>query len=434
MDIGRIINAVDTGTASLAGALLLPSDTGMASTLTVGQTIKGRVLLQHDQPGRFTVLFSGKPHLVHSDLKLVANETLELKVVATNRDFVHLRRAEPVVAQTANAPPHTRIAWLPHSVAEDVQGQLTEGDLLLLKQLGRRLGAGFENSAAEVILFLKKLGIPPAKPILEQLVLWLQLKDPVALLGKLLEIPPQPIGIAGIAASKTQAGVEHKIDQSLNEKLAVLPGQLVNLIRPETGDRTAEAADGAADGIERSGEQSDFSQRREPSNLAALFAGLLNRQNDTQLAHSYQSLAFLFDNQLIEVDLAFFGTRVTGKRGSEQLGSQGDQGAFTGDSAADSHSRMNRLAFSLKTEALGKVEIQVNAVDRRLNLAFSLESGSVMERFRMRSDSLGALFQHCGWSMDNADYRVENRSTQGSMAKRSVIEQHLLAGSLSRLL
>jgi hypothetical protein len=442
LDVAKVVSAVDSGYSSLASALLLPKETGLASTLTIGQTIKGKVLMQLDR-NRYTISFSDKSHTVHSELKLGVNEDIEAKVVAIKDDYVHLKRMDSTSRQTAESPNQTfdKPSDFVSQLAHEYKIPISEGDAKLVQQLARSGNQAHLITTAKILLFLRKIGLTPTREMLEYLLRSFQVKGPIRVDTSGAEIP-------GIDVAEDHSKGATAAD--LEKHISALPEELKHFIRDaltpteeglvDRGLVSANRKDNRHGKVglhytETLGEQERNSDER--SDRLPL-STLLNVQNETKLAHKYLALAFLFDNQLIEVDLAIFSARGDGvEKIAERYGY-----AQKSDSSPDhrgvvsaSPRKMNRLSFSLETEALGKIEVQLSTLNRRLNLEFLFSDNTAMTQFVEGSGSLKKLFDAYGWCTDEVKYSVATKDANKlSVAKSAVIEQFILAGSLSRLI
>lgn len=438
-DIAKVSGAGDSGYSTLAGALLLPREAGLASTLTLGQILKGKVLMRHEQD-RYTVLFSDKEYVVHSDIKLVINDEIEARVVAIKQDFVHLRKSGRQAIEMEQPFDSRNLPSLIDRISNDYRVLLTKSEVELIQKMSQKGNQTRLVATAKILFFIKKIGLIPTREIMDQFDRLFLVKEPVQVAKDMADVNGPVLALAAseprpapVSATKQIQLMSAELKQHIrdlfeSEKKGNFDGEAIPSL-------TSRDALGPLD-VQPEGRYQDQDPREKRADKLML-RNLLNIQTETMLAHKYWPITFLFDDQLIEIDLAIFSPR-------NKTESDGDMPryAYHSDSSADGResarvftTNNHRLTFALETPALGKMQIQVHATNKRLNVEFVLSDESTVEQFIANSPALESHFQTYGWQLDEARYRVQDDNKNNmSFTKRAVVEHYILAGSLSRLI
>jgi len=147
---------------------------------------------------------------------------------------------------------------------------------------------------------------------------------------------------------------------------------------------------------------------RDPPDRRELARRLLNVQDEGSLAYRQGVLPVLISGQLVELDLVYFNER----------------------READRPAGLRRLVMTLKTETLGRIEVQAHAVGDRLSISINAETQASREALSVHADEVRELIARLGWSVETIAYEFDARRDP---AARHIVDHVLNGGSLSRL-
>ncbi len=439
MDISSVKGGLEPDFTNFAGRILMPATKGLASKYSLGQTIKARVLLQNEQRGSYTVLLGNDKHVVHSDLMLKANETIDVKIVELRDNFIHLRRVNIQNGETEGKKQSevdlSKLAsrQLLAKLADHYSSQTTGADLSILRNIGKSFKSIELVTLIKSLLYLRKMGVVPDRQSLEQFISSMKVSEPI----HLDTATENQVAIETLAS---QTGVQTSATQDSKEGARQLPAELVRHIQKElrvssetTNPEWIDSAYVNSYNFDLNG--GGTGTQRDPNRYGETLDNkgfsLLKGKMHAKQSHSQQSLAFVFDNQLIEVDLAVFGKR------KNKIEEKIDVDAGTGQEKSGKQKNktdLKTLVFALKTNELGEVSVKANIIDRRICINFFLENEQVANGFEMFSDSLAHMFSDYGWSLDHSGYETLQNTSGFSAAKAAIMEKGLLEDSLSRLL
>jgi hypothetical protein len=410
MNINNIIEALQPGVPGAGQRSLLIPDPEFASTLTLGQIIKGKVL-RHYEGERYAVSFGGREKVVDSGVPMRAGEIIYGRVIGLD-DKVQLQRvyadnsqpaqrtpAEPLAAMIAN-PAESRVLRL----FEQYQGRLNAGDMRVLGQLVR--SAEQPDLMALSGLVLSKLGMTLEPALLRALYRAMQENNPA--------VTDQSKLAAALTAGamNSETGFSREAIEQL--AAAFLPAQLQPHSTADEGAAAEVPAESAVadngDARSAGGGQSFDSEAKQEWLLGRL---LLNVQSDGSVAHRLTSFPIWFGDRLIEVEMALF---------SQHRDKQQDEGV-----------QYRKLVFALNTGQLGHVEISVYVANRNLRVIVATDNESATGELARYLPDLKKGLTAFGWQLDELSYRTTEADLQGNVIK-SVVEHYISQDSLSRLM
>jgi Flagellar hook-length control protein FliK len=448
--------------ANLAAALsrgqpsLTVEDGGkLASTLTLGQIIKARVLRSYEGQ-RYLADLDGHERVVDSTLALRPGETFHGRVVALG-ERIEIQRLPAAsgdgaerAAPQASPEPRNGAAQSLRALFDRYRAVLDTPTLEALQQVVGR--AADPQAAALAALVLAKQGLPPVADWVRALQERLSMPRSgaaVATSGALhFETAAAPTEPAATATPLLAAAVAQSLATTLAPGLAaaLAPG-LASVAAQALGDESAQAASPAdaaslgeqtaAPGFAAPGSGSALTQRggdriaavggalardrdgsRRSRELPADVADwILNGQAAGVVAHRYGRLPLVVDGRLAEFDVALF---------EEARPAGGDS------SPADERQppRYRQIALSLETATLGRVEVRARLAADHLQIEMSTPTSDGTAALAHHSRALSSELAEQGWQVDALAYATRNAS-QPPAAR--VVEHLIRPGSVSRV-
>lgn len=386
-----------SGTAQL---VLFQGDADFVARLTIGQILKGRVLLSYDQR-RHAVEFDGQPRVVDSSVPLKAGEVLHGRVVGLGEQVTLQRLPAPDEAaadrtlrapsRDADAPEAGVPGWL-----QQLQERLTPSQLKAMQRLVERAPSRPAGVAAGLVM--AQLGLPAsadlhralhaaiARPADEPLFALPHAVDALQLASAR---QPSPLEAVPALAGWLQAATAEVPEP----KLAV------------AGDGPGADTDGddARDGGATAGDGGDLAR------------WMLNAQTGGSVAHRVATLPLLLDGELLELDIALFA--------------QHDDGPPAGPGGELKH---RELVFALTTEVLGRVEVRARLTGDHVQVEMTSDRADAVDRLAGRAATLEAALERAGLAVDEQRYLRRTHGAGGAVVA-SVVEHLVTPGSLSRL-
>jgi hypothetical protein len=413
MNVNSIIAAMQQGVTGPGQRLILTPDPEFASTLTLGQIIKGKVL-RHYEGERYAVSFGGREKVVDSGVPLRSGEIIYGRVVGLD-EKVQLQRVYAggsASADRASATMDSAAGLIANTAEsrvlrlfEQYQARLSTGDLRMLGQLAR--SAGQPDAMAMSGLVLSKLGMSLEPALTRALYRAMREPDPA---GR-----EQSEMAAALAADAGSFGTG--INREAVEQLAraMLPAQADERQSDGSTDADDIAAESQAEeGVRMpaagDGQQSFDTHARQEWLLGRF---LLNVQSDGSVAHRLVSFPIWFGDRLVEVEMALF---------SQHRGSDKQDGV-----------EYRKLVFALDTEQLGHIEISVHVANRNLRVIVAADNEAATGELARYMPDLKKGLDAFGWQLDELSYRTTETDLQGNVL-RSVVEHYISQNSLSRLL
>ena len=400
MNISPTVAALPQQNVSTEPKFALPDSREFASGLTIGQIIKGRVLLQYED-SRYLVAFDGRERVVDSSVPLETGEILRGRVIATG-DRLELQRLPddrdgdlsslPVKAKgvaEGRAPaafPTELDAFFARYRAE----LPADGRDVLVRMLRASPDRNLVMLAA---LTIAKLGLPQNQALLQ------------AVTATLKKIPVADSAPPADGAVTLPAGVE-------------LTAQLRELVRqalsaPSGLNESARFAESQMAGTLQGSTQRDDTNKAMGKPATSQLASLvLNAQSGGSVAHRVGTLPLIVNDRLVEVDIAVFD--------------------HNRDGSARSDTRHRALVFVLNLKHLGLVEVAATVVDDRLRIRIGAGSSESASRLSVHSAALRDTLAEAGWAVDDVVYETLAPRTSNS-AVRSVIEHVISQDSVNRL-
>ena len=367
--------------ARAAPSLTFPGEGDLASRLTLGQIIKGRVLRSYDGQ-RYLVDFGGDRRVVDSTVPLRPDEVFHGRVVGLGEQV----QLQKLAAGSAEAP-----------MTESVPLPAGPRDGTPLAELFARYRA--EVPAAQ---------LDAASPVVARLP-----QPELAALGALvlakLGLPLEPSLIRALHARLAGAGAADARSSALHLDTAApaatrlesaVPALASALAGAMVDQQTVSTASGQGGGDSRRGP-------RDPA------ARILNLQTRGAVAHSLGLLPLLVDGRLVELELALF-----------------DEGGSSGDDVAPAP-RHRQIVIALDTETLGHVEVRARIAGTRMDLSLATESSAQTLALSMHSGRLSEDLRALGFEVDSLAYLTQPAAATSAPVQCTV--EHLITpGSVSR--
>lgn len=380
----------------------LPDAREFSSQLTIGQIIKGRVLLHYDGD-RYLVAFDGRERIVDSNVPLSTGDLLRGRVIAIG-DRVELQRL-----------PNDRDDRVPPAVAKEQIDDLS---------VRRRTSA----PAADVDAFFARYQADLSKDGREALVrMMLSAPDrnSVLLAGLTLAklgLPQNEVLLQAITTALKKSPAAQPVDASERLRNLVsgpeLVTQLKELVRQTLAPSTPESdplspANGrAAPQVAQSGTAQDSSMKGDRQATSQLGNLLLNAQSGGSIGHKFGTLPLLVNDRLVEVDVAVF--------------------EHEREANGRSDVRHRALVFVLNLQTLGRVEVAATVVEDRLRVRIGSEKAESATWISRHAEALREALTGAGWAVDEVAYETLGAQTSNASA-RSVIENVIARDSVNRL-
>lgn len=379
--------------------LLFPGDGDFASTLALGQIIKGRVLRGYEGQ-RYLVDFDGQQKIVDSSVPLRTDEIIRGRVIGLGEQ-VQLQRlgAEPASPAPNEAAPQPAAPALADKAARTVAelferylGKLGAEQMQALQRLVAR--SPQPDQAALAGLILNKLGLQIAPDFFKAVSATISRAEEAGLFA----LPPKAIVLATDSVPAERS--------STLTLAALLNRFLVDV--PEVRFRTpprAESDDG------QGGIDEDPAQGSVDYDLARW---ILNAQTGGAIAHRIATLPLLVDGELVELDVALF-EQSADREPSQQHGL-----------------RHREVVLALSTEALGRIEIRAVLAGGHVRVQIVAGDSGTTQFMSTHAERLDAELQAIGWQVDELRYETR-AANDASGVVRSLVEHVISPGSVSRL-
>lgn len=412
------VQGVGTGLGSLqpgqGSRFFLPGANEFASSLTVGQIIKGRVMRQYDG-GRYQVSFDGQERVVDSAIPLKTGELIHGRVIGIG-ERVEVQRVHGGAGTGEERRVADQAAWtiassggqkLPDQVQallDRFQVSLSAADQHSLMTAVRAAGDG--QAVALAGAMLAKLGLSQAPELLAAVQASLRKardgKASGAVAAANLDALMAATAGAGPAAAMTQlAGL---VRQVLEDGLAGDPHRTTV---DATGQRAGAAVEAGSDTPAQDGQADAGDGSRQ------LGLWLLNAQTDGAVAHRMGTIPLLVAGRLVEVEIALFEERPN--RGTK------------------SELQHRQLVFSLRSDTFGPMEIAARMAGDRVRLRVATEDETKTGMLAAHMQHLKDLLAEQGWVVDEIAYATQ-RPDGSSAGARAVIDHVISADSLNRVM
>ena len=432
--------AIQAGLARSGSSLSFAGDGSFASKLTLGQIIKGRVLLSYEG-GRHLVDFDGQQKVVDSAVPLRPDEVLYGRVTGLG-ERVELQRVRVPVASSVALEPTDgespvavsgKSGELVTALFGRFHARLSPAEFSLLQRAVER--APVPEAMAQAGLILSKLGLPLTVTALRSLAVVLAASRGTPMFSLPTQAihletgpmvaqavgappdaaPPAPADLPAPATPGAAAMPEAAIPAGA-AAFAALLGQLLHA-GPAAGAAgppglpdPVPAADRLRSGYRRPAAREQGDQARD-SDLARQ---ILNVQPGGAVAHRVGTLPLFVDGRLVELDIALF-----------------DQ---TGDSPPGQAPGLahRRVVFAMHTQTLGRVEVQASSAGAHMRIRISSDAKAGVQYLADHAAALSDSLAQLGWQIDELAYQSVPPGAPGAVA-HSVLEHLVAPGSVSEL-
>lgn len=393
--IPPVVNQVSKPQDDLS--LIIPQQDWLKS-ISLGQIIKGKVLKVYDT-NRYGVMMGGQERIVDSTISFQVGQQLSAKVMDIHDNKVSLK----LIERSANRdviPPNLAESK-PQSLVDSLIRQFNMEQLSdTQKQVITDIANTFGNDmfAIKVALYLAKVGLPISEALIKNLLKSADLSTSVVPHQRNLSnttstvrtdnLPALYLAIAEILSGKDMSAVSEKdAEESVNQT-----------------DFEQNMPSGYTSAADLEKDASSF----ESDSEQAPFMKLLNIDTDSAIAHSFDVLAIIINDRLMEFDVAFF-----------------DQAK-----AEAGVTLSKQIVFELETLA-GKVGIVAKLVNNRLSVALNADQPTLLEALQQQQDAFSESLNNAGWILEQMDYA---RSNERTSAMSAVIDHVLMQGSMEMVL
>lgn len=366
--------------ARASPSLSFPDEGDFASRLTLGQIIKGRVLLSYDTQ-RHLVDFGGQRRVVDSAVPLRPDEVFHGRVVGLGeRVQVQKLASEPTAPRAPEAD--------------------------------TRAPAGDEAEPLAALFARYRVDLPPAR---------IQAAAPTV--SRLQ--PSAPAALGALVLAKLGLPLEPSLIRALHARLAGQqpPDAAATALRleigaPSAGPRSdgataplAQTLAGLLAGTGPSAGGTDGDGEPDPRRPRDAAQHLLNVQTGGRIAHRLGVLPLLVDGRLLTFEVALF-----------------DEPPPEAEAAVPRH---RQIVIALDTEALGRVEVHARLAGSRMALTLSTSGSEGTLALSLHGAALRAAIESLGFEVDDLRYATHAAPLPGAPLQRTV--EHIVnPGSVSR--
>jgi hypothetical protein len=418
MSVGSIMEALQQGVFPGSGrSLEFRAGDDYASTLTMGQIIKGKVM-RHYEGGRYSLSFNGHEKVVDSTFPMGDGEVIYARVIGID-EKIHLQRlagdhSRPTRDEVSGAGPGHRQGADENvdnimQLFDRYQAQLSKEEHRLIQKLQNALGGS--RRVAVSALILSKLGVA-LEPAL--------IKSIHRVLADLSA--EKPMAVPDRSTAYPAARAAGHVNQEMVERLAAL---LCSISNKEPAPPSSASAGMAQ--VESDSSRPDFQflsdghlgqgQGQDQEHLE-WFLGqwLLNAQTGGAVTHRFLRIPIWLEGRLMEVTLALFAQKETA---DQSKGSDIDI------------IRYGSAVFSLETENLGHLEVHAKLANRHVRIEVTADCMTAAQYLGGGATQLRSVLDAFGWRVDDIRYGV--RTKPGGPVE-AVIEHFIAQESLNRLL
>lgn len=382
-------------------SIALPDSRDFASKLSIGQIIKGRVLLQYEG-NRYLVAFDGIERTVDSSIPFRTGELLRGKVVALG-DRVELQYLpEGREGPSEHGGSQVREPSAPALPPSDLdalfaryQARLTaEGRDSLMRTMRT---APDRDLVALAGVTLAKLQLPQNPQLLKSIAAALA-RNPSNEAAQPRDIAAPVFTAPGLAPQLREL-VRQALQEPVDRDDATTP------VQKQPSATTGPSVSGTNPG------RTGMDSRDAP--LPRFGGSLLNIQSGGSVGHRIGTLPLIVGNRLVEVDIAVFDHEP--------------------DRPTPSGNRHRALVFVLNLSELGRVEISATVIKERLRIQIGTDRADSAAEMSRHGSVLRQALMDAGWSVDEVTYEVRD-SSASNPAVRSVVEHVIAQDSLNRLI
>ena len=416
MSIQKVSEAVQQALSRLDQGLLIKGDAAFSKSLALGQVLKGKVM-RHYEGSTYSISFNGQEKVVDSAVPLKTGELIYGRVVGLD-EHVRLQHLPGGTSDTTalnnvgNSLANSHQSLTANEQAlqalfDKYQAKLPAHDrIAVAKQMNRSSNPGLMALSS---LILSKLGL---------------IQSPELLKGIVRNLEGEHFYNANKASLAPVITSESVMAPTTNKDSI---DQLVNLFQasydPERFSNEQDQEDyvednelmGAKDNKNNSSFQQDLDGRRDSNRSYyewLIGRWILNMQNETSVSHRLTTFPIWFDDQLVEVSIAFFDQPEQPL--SEKL-------------------RYRKLVFTITTDVLGTAELSVVAADRRLDIDVGTDNEYSAHYLADYLNELKGALEDYGWLVNRIKYGVSN-DTHDNGVLQAVVEHHVTQDSLNHLI
>lgn len=397
MSIDKVSAALQQNTNINAGQILFGGGDDFASKLTLGQTLKAKVL-RHHEGGRYVAQFGKQEKIVDSNLPLKPGELIEGRVKAIGKQ-VELQRINHSPNRLSDLDGFKQADVIPSGLfsnqdkqlsaikqfVSDHNGSLTSKDIQLLKSfLSRNTPI---NALMLSALSLKKSGVKLTKASIEGIL--------TALSTSAAEqsSTSQSVSSLNTDFSSAQAlSPQIQIIKQLAQDLSAYTQSFSNKLSAEMNSNQDNSSEGGS------------------KNLASF--RLLNLQDDSSIKHQLIHFPIWLGDQLIEINMAFFEQKSDSAQGETER-------------------PFKRFVFTLPLDRLGEVIASAEIYGRHVHLVLTSQDAKSSEYLSQFMSVLLENIEAMGWIIDKIDYQTEE-DVPYEPAVAAVVHHYVSKNSISR--
>jgi hypothetical protein len=367
-------------------------------TISLGQIIKGKVLKVYDT-NRYGVMIAGQERVVDSTISFQVGQQLSAKVMDIHDNKVSLKliersaNREIVSTNITESKPQGLVDSL---IRQFNMERLSDAQKQTINDIGRTFGN--DTFAIKMALYLAKVGLPISETLIKNLLKSADLSTFVVPhqsnpgeVSQVVNTDNQPafyLAMAEILSGKeVSKGFQQDFEEAANKAgfEQSMPGGYI-----------------AATDLEKNASGFDTDSEQTP------FMTLLNIDTDGAIAHSFDVLAIIINDRLMEFDVAFFD-QVKAEAGV---------------------TLSKQIVFELETLA-GKVGIVAKLVNNRLSVAFDADQSTLLDALQQQQNALSHSLNNAGWVLEQMHYA---KSMERTSAIGAVIDHVLTQGSMEVVL
>jgi hypothetical protein len=378
-----------TQVARAAPSLTFPGDGDLASRLTLGQIIKGRVLRSYEGQ-RHLVDFGGHEKVVDSAVPLKPGETFRGRVIGLGEQ-VQLHK---LPADAAAVLPETPLPQMPgDSESESLSALFARYRVDLPPNVVEAAVAATGRLRPEPLahlaaLVLAKLSLPLQAALIRALH--------AHLVGAMAADPARDA-----LHLDTAAPVATRLESAVPALAALLGSQLSGVDNRRAGAQGGGEGDPPGGGNERRRSLLDPGRH------------ILNIQAGGRIAHRLGLLPLVVDGRLLELEVALFDEA---SDGADDL------------AAAPRH---RQIVIALETAHLGRVEIRASLAGNSMKLTLATPSAESTQALALHAAHLTKALETLGFQVDGQRYDTQAPVSPGGPL-RSTIDHIVNPGSVSR--
>lgn len=398
MKLTAVTPAVNQASKPQGDLSLVIQQQDWLKTISLGQIIKGKVLKAYDS-NRYGVMMGGQERIVDSTISFQVGQQLSAKVMDIHDNKVSLKLIERSASRDV-IPPNLAESK-PQNLVDSLIRQFNMEQLSdIQKQVITDIANTFGNDifAIKVALYLAKVGLPISEVLIRNLLKSADMSTQVVPhQSNLSEVTPAVntenlpllyLAIAEILSGKDMsAGAEQDAEESASQA---------------GFEQRMPAGYTSTNNLENNTSSFDSDSEQTP------FMKLLNVDTDSAIAHSFDVLAIIINDRLMEFDVAFFDQAKT----------------ETGVTLS------KQIVFELETLA-GKVGIVAKLVNNRLSVAFNADQPTLLDALQQQQNIFSESLSNAGWVLEQMHYA---KSTERTSAIGAVIDHVLTQGSMELVL